>query len=116
MAYALAEPTPDARYRALALQWTEARDDPAEANRLFDQLQALQKELRTTAQGRAAITHLLDDPVTAVRLAAATHSLAWEPERAESVLQEIEHGPGLHAVTAKWTLGSYRSGKLDLDW
>jgi hypothetical protein len=51
-----------------------------------------------------------------VRLAAATHSLGWQPEQAVGVLEEIEQESNLHAVTAKWTLRSYRNGKLDLDW
>jgi hypothetical protein len=52
----------------------------------------------------------------AVRLFAATHSLAWRPESASETLEAIEREGGLHAVTAKWTLRSYRTGKLDLDW
>jgi hypothetical protein len=105
-----------AQYRALAVEWDEARDDPREANRIFDALHALYKGHRESAAGREAITGLLDDPVTAVRIAAATHSLAWEPGRAERVLEEVEQEGNLHAVTAKWTLRSYRNGKLNLDW
>ena len=104
------------RYRALAVEWDEARDDPPEANRLFDALHALYKEMRSKADGRAAISSLLGDPLTAVRLAAATHSLGWEGDRAVAVLEDIEQASNLHAVTAKWTLRSYRGGKLDLDW
>lgn len=63
-----------------------------------------------------AIASLLEDPITAVRLAAATHSLGWQPARAEQVLEEIEQEGSLLAVMAKWTLRSYRSGKLNLDW
>lgn len=104
------------RYRSLAIDWDQARDDPPTANRLFDSLHELYKEMRGLAVGREAITSLLDDPVTAVRLASATHSLGWEPARAVPVLEEIEQEGSLHAVTAKWTLRSYRNGKLDLDW
>lgn len=104
------------QYRELAVEWDEARDNPQEANRLFDALHALYKKLRDSADGQRAIASLLDDPITAVRLAAATHSLAWQPVEAERVLQEIEQEGSLHAVTAKWTLRSYRSGKLNLDW
>lgn len=71
----------------------------------------------TPRLGREAITGLLDDPVTAVRLAAAAHCLRWEPERAQLVLEEIEQRPtDLYAVDAKWTLRSYRAGTLNLDW
>jgi hypothetical protein len=104
------------QYRELAVTWDEARDDPQEANRIFDLLQVLSKELRASAEGRQAVSGLLDDPVTAVRLAAATHSLQWDPERAQVALEDIERGGNLHAVTAKWTLRSYRSGKLNLNW
>jgi hypothetical protein len=104
------------QYREMAVAWDEARDDPKEANRIFDALQVLYKNLRGTAEGRDAITSLLDDPITAVRLAAATHSLAWQPARSEQALEEIEMEGSLHAVTAKWTLRSYRAGKLNLDW
>jgi hypothetical protein len=46
---------------------------------------------------------------------AATHSLAWETDRAVQALREIEQEPSPYAVDAKWTLRSYRSGKLKLD-
>lgn len=105
-----------ARYRALVVDWDEARDTPKEANRLFDALHALYKELRESEEGRLAITGLLEDPITAVQLSAASHSLALQPERAVAVLEELEQGGSLHAVTAKWTLRSHRNGKLDLDW
>jgi hypothetical protein len=104
------------RYRGLAVEWQDARDNPSVANGLFDTLHAVYKEMRGNATGREAISSLLDDPVTAVRLAAATHSLGWEPGRAVAVLEEIAHASSIDAVTAKWTLRSYRSGKLDLDW
>jgi hypothetical protein len=104
------------QYRELTVEWDEARDSPKEANRLFDVLHGLYKVLRDSTAGRQAITSLLDDPATAVRLAAATHSLAWQPAKAERVLQEIEQEGSLHAADAKWTLRSYQRGKLNLDW
>lgn len=105
-----------AEYRALAVEWGEAKDSPDQANRIFKAHHALYKRIRDSAVGQEAITGLLDDPVTAVRMLAATHSLAWEPDRAARALQEIEQEPGLYAVDAKWTLRSYRNGKLNLDW
>lgn len=78
------------QYRDLAVDWDAARDDSDEANRIFKDHHALYKRLRDTPAGRQAITALLEDPVTAVRLLAATHSLLWEPERAQVVLHEIE--------------------------
>jgi hypothetical protein len=105
-----------AEYRDLAVEWGEARDSPDQANRIFKAHHALYKRIRESAAGREAITGLLDDPVTAVRVLAATHSLAWEPSRAERALQEIEQEDSLYAVDAKWTLRSYRNGRLNLDW
>jgi hypothetical protein len=105
-----------AEYRALAVEWGEARDRPEEANRIFRAHHALYRQIRESAAGREAITGLLDDPVTAVRVLAATHSLAREPGRAVRALEEIEQEEGLYAVDAKWTLRSHRNGKLNLDW
>ena len=105
-----------AEYRSLAVEWGEAQDSPEQANRIFKAHHALYKRIRDSADGREAITGLLDDPVTAVRMLAATHSLAWEPDRAAQALQEIEQESSLYAVDAKWTLRSFRNGKLNLDW
>jgi Domain of unknown function (DUF2019) len=105
-----------AQYRALAAGWDEARGNPDQANRIFKTHHALYKKIRDSAAGREAITGLLGDPVTAVRVLAATHSLAWEPDRAAQALAEIEQEPGLYAADAKWTLRSWRNGTLNLDW
>ena len=106
-----------AEYRDLVIEWDAAKANAAEANRIFDRLHQCYKRLRHSDAGRSAIAGLLDDPVTAVRLSAATHSLAWQPVEAQSVLEEIERQPsGLYAVDAKWTLRSFRQGKLNLDW
>ena len=45
----------------------------------------------------------------------ASHSLGGAPEEASTVLEALEQEPGLHALTAKYTLRAYRSGKLNLD-
>lgn len=104
-------------YRDLAVEWDEARDNPALANKIFRRLHALAKEHRASAEGRAAIEGLFDDAVAAVRLIAATDSLAWDSSGGIAVLEDIErNNSSLFAVDAKWTLRSYRSGKLDLDW
>jgi Holliday junction resolvasome RuvABC DNA-binding subunit len=105
-----------AQYRTLVVEWDEARDNPKQANRIFDEVHGLYKDLRRSEDGRLAIAGLLDDPITGVRLSAATHALGWQPERAAAVLEEIEQEDNLHAVSAKWTLRSFRAGKLDLDW
>ena len=103
-------------YRSLAVEWSEAQGSPEQANRIFKAHHALYKRIRDSTDGREAITGLLDDPVTAVRMLAATHSLAWEPDRAAQALQEIEQESSLYAVDAKWALRSFRNGQLNLDW
>jgi hypothetical protein len=104
-------------YHDLAVQWDEARDNPTLANKIFRSLHSLAKEHRASAEGRAAIEGLFDDAVTAVRLVAATDSLAWDSSQGIAVLEDIEKDNlSLFAVDAKWTLRWYRSGKLDLDW
>jgi hypothetical protein len=105
-----------ATYRDAVLAWDAAASEPRRANKLFDRRHELSKEMRQTEDGRAAIEGLLDDPVVAVRLCAATDTLMWSPERAEPVLEALQDDLSLHAVTAKWTLRSYRAGRLDLDW
>jgi alpha-ketoglutarate-dependent taurine dioxygenase len=105
-------------YRTLVTAWDAARGNPQEANQVFAALHICYKRLRDSHAGREAITGLLNDPVIAVRLSAAAHCLSWEPDLAQKVLEDIEREPtaGLYAVDAKWTLRSYRQGKLNLDW
>src|SRR4051794_5562617 len=52
------------------------------ANSVIRAHDSLYKKIRDSAAGREAIGGLLDDPVTAVRVLAATHSLTGEPGRA----------------------------------
>lgn len=104
------------RYREAVLAWERAQGQPRQANRLFDQLQQLFKEMRQSEEGRAVITSLVNDAVPVVRLSAASHSLSWRPELAEPVLEELSQEPGLHSVSAAWTLRSHRAGTLDQDW
>ena len=42
--------------------------------------------------------------------------MAHAADRAQLVLEEIEQEGSPYAVDAKWTLRSYRAGKLNLDW
>jgi hypothetical protein len=104
------------QYRELAVEWGGAQDDPPVANQILRRHHDLAKRMRETPEGRQAIEELLDDAVTVVRLAAATDSLAWQSSRGVAALEEIEQEGSLYAVDAKWTLRSYRSGKLNLDW
>ena len=90
--------------------------DAKSANALFDRIHAIAKRLRTTPGGQLAMERLTGDDSRAVRLLAATECLAWDSEIAVPVLEEIEDGPGLLAVDAKYTLKSFRAGTLNLDW
>ena len=105
-----------AEYRERVVAWDEAKAEPSRANRLFDDLHEFRKQVRQSEDGRTAIIGLLKDPVAAVRLTAAVDTLTWSPDLGEAVLEALEDDPSLHAVTAKWTLRSYRAGTLNLDW
>ena len=86
------------------------------ANVVFDRAHEVAKQLRLTGDGRAGIERLTRHPLPGVRLLAASECLAWAPDIATPVLEELERGPTLHAVSAKYTLKEYRSGTLNLDW
>jgi Domain of unknown function (DUF2019) len=104
------------RYRALALMWAAAKSDPSVANERFREHHRYYKAVRDSDAGRAGITDLLGDPEESVRLLAATHSLAWQPDEAAAVLEHLAERPGLYSLDAKYTLKSFREGKLNLDW
>lgn len=105
-----------ARYRELAVQWSNLRDDPKKANRVFKRHHAYYKEIRSLVEGQRALRALLNDPEAAVRLLAATHLLPVDANEAEPVLMELERGGDAYAMDAKYTLLNYRTGRLDLDW
>lgn len=90
--------------------------DAKQANHVFDRLHTLAKGLRQGPAGRAGLLALTSHEIQGVRLLAATECLAWSPEVAVPTLEAIEGSVGLHAVSAKYTLKSYRAGTLDLDW
>lgn len=104
------------QYRSTAIAWELMQGDAKKANPLFDRLHVIFKQLRAEPSGRDGIAALMDDPTTGVRLIAASHSLAWAPDKAVKVLEAIESDPGLHAVTAKYTLKAFREGTLNMDW
>ncbi len=103
------------RYRRAA---EEAGDlsDPREQNAWADEVHHCYKLLRATEEGRAAIMVLMSDPSPHVRVWAAAHSLAWDPERARSVLEKLRDSKGPEAFTARWTLRQYEKGKLSFEY
>jgi hypothetical protein len=102
-------------YRGLAIQWA-AEPDSTQANKVFRLHHRLYKTVRDTPEGQEAISGLLGDSADAVRLLAATHSLAWDRDRAEAVLEQLATGDSLLAVDAHYTLKAHREGSLGLDW
>lgn len=103
-------------YRDTAERWDALQSNADAANEVFEENHAIYKLLRATGEGRAGITRLMAHETVGVRLLAATHALGWAADDAAAVLEVIERGGGLHAVSAKYTLRSHRSGQLDLDW
>ena len=85
-------------------------------NRLVDRLRDQEAVVRESAEGRAAVEALLDDPRPTVRLWAATATLSWDEPRARDVLVEIREKPtpyGLNSINAKQTLLALDAGRLD---
>ena len=85
-------------------------------NRLFNHAQALHLILRDRPDGREGISALMASDVDTVRMSAAAWSLSWDESRARQVLRELEAGPGLAAVDAKWTLREFDRGRLNTTW
>lgn len=104
------------KYLLLAQEWIENEGNAKRANKLFEQHHEVAKRLRADEGGRLGIQALLTHPEAGIRLLAATDALLWAPEAAVPVLEQLESFPGLYAVDAKYTLKSYREGKLNLDW
>ena len=92
----------------------------AKANKLFDAMHVIAKELRMSEEGRRGLEALTDHPRAGVRLNAAAHVLLWAPELAVPVLEAISRssGPdfGLSPTTARYTLKAFHEGTLNLDW
>jgi stalled ribosome rescue protein Dom34 len=89
---------------------------PKKANRLFDENRGYFRVLRATPEGRRAIERFLEDDEVEVRLTAASQTLAWDPKRAEEVLEAIATGDGMAAFEAEMVLKEFRVGRLNPDW
>ena len=89
--------------------------DPKMANKATAAARECCKELTLTEQGRQGLIALMSDENPHVRSAAASRSLAWEPDRARKVLEEVRDSDGPGAFGAKWTLIEYGKGRLPLD-
>jgi hypothetical protein len=102
------------RFRNAAIG--NADPDPVKANMNHDIVHSCYKILKETEEGRKAIILLMSDINPHVRSCAAARSLAWEPERARRVLEEIRDSDGSGAFNAKWTLIEYDKGRLTFDY
>jgi hypothetical protein len=105
-----------AAYAATAGRWHDLRTDARAANPVFDENARVAAQLRSTAEGRAAIAELMAHDCSGVRVLAAAHSLDCQPacERAVAVLEELASGRGLHAIAAEHALTEFRAGTLEL--
>jgi hypothetical protein len=103
-------------YEQTPFRWGEVQSDSSAANDVFEDNHSIYKRLRNHEEGRLAVARLMEHESEAVRLLAATHSLAWRRDEATAVLEGLIESGGLHGLTAKYTLKSFREGKLNLDW
>jgi hypothetical protein len=104
------------RFTAIALDQAKAlqKYDITKVNRLFDQMEAVEAELKDReGDQRHALLHLYNHPIPHVRLKAALATLAVAREQARRLLQAIaisENGP--QAADAKSTLRMLDSGEF----
>lgn len=98
-------------------QRTEEGGPPRRWNRLVDRLQLLQLRLRSTSEGRRAITAMVSEDNTTVRLWSSTFGLFWDPSVARAELERLAAEPsGLPSFEAEMTLREFDAGRLDTVW
>jgi hypothetical protein len=109
-----------AAYRSALLAMHEVRSLERGArqwNRLVKQMQRAHLLLRESAEGRTAISNLMNDDCLTVREWSATNALAWDAKRAKAVLKELaSQEGGLASLDASMTLREFRAGRLRTDW
>lgn len=99
------------RFIAIALEQGDAllMDETAKYNRLFDQMEKVEAELKSRdGDQRRMLLRLFNHPRAGVRLKAAEATLALAPEAARRVLQTIkerrEYPQALYAGMTLWNL------------
>lgn len=81
------------------------------ANKAFDRLAAVYRELRARgAQKR--LRELLDHPDDGVRFAVASHAMEFAPDEGEPILRRMADGSGVRALSAGETLKAWKAGTL----
>lgn len=88
----------------------------AEATRLQDDLEIIDKELRSRGrEARLALLPLYDHPSVEVQLSAAQSTLGVAPELARAKLEDIAKINWSQGYSARSTLGALDSGKFKPD-
>jgi hypothetical protein len=108
-----------ARYAQTASFYAQAIDacDSKTANKQYDVLAAIEKELKKRPEGHAAITNAMKSDDRGVRYCAAILALSVSPREAEAVLEEIASGPrGMLRLSAEVTLEEWRKGNFEPYW
>jgi hypothetical protein len=104
------------RFTAVALDQCEAqqRYSIPKVNRLFDQMEALEGELKKReGDQRRALLPLYDHPVLHVRLKAALATLAVAPKETRFLLEEIgAKNKNLQGLDANMTLRQLNNGEF----
>jgi hypothetical protein len=91
-------------------------DEPQVWNRLVNELQRLQLDLRQTEEGRAGISGLMDGDDKTVRTWCATFALFWDEPRARAVLQAEVTAKGLAGFESEIALREFDAGRLNTTW
>ena len=88
---------------------------PREANRMYDLLVAIEKELKARGiEAQRQMLKLLDDPDPGTRCWAAGSVLEFAPREGERVLTDIaEHVDGLVGFSAERTLEQWKAGTFN---
>jgi hypothetical protein len=99
-------------FRSLAIQQREAMEEGNHrlANRLDDRVMRVYSKLTTRGHtSQAALLALLDDQDPRVRIWAVVYALEVAPDRAETVLEELDHtATGVLGVSAMHALHRLR--------
>lgn len=90
--------------------------DPERWNRLVNELQRLQLELRQTEQGRDGISDLMHSDDATVRTWCATFALFWDEYKARQVLQAEVEAKGLAGFESEIVLREFDAGRLNMTW
>lgn len=89
---------------------------PKAANRKFDVLVAIRRELRERGPEaqQQLLLKLMDDPEPGTRYRVASYALEFAPGEAERVLAELAKIPrSLVGFTAGWTLREWKAGTFN---